>query len=235
MKALILAAGLGKRMGYMTGAIPKAMVEVAGIPLVDRIADFLDNGTFSEIGIVVGYQGELLRRHLEKKNFKVFVNNDYEKGNILSMLAAKDFLDDDFLMTNVDHIYPAELLGHILKNVFGITAMCDFDRDLVDDDMKVKLRKDGCIEKISKTLTDYDGGYIGMTFCGKEMIGTYKKAALEVVKISGEQSSVESLLGRLAETGEKISVCDTSGLRWLEIDTQEDYNNAVSVLEKGRR
>lgn len=235
MKALVLAAGLGKRMGDMTGALPKAMIEVAGIPLVDRIAGFLSNGKFTEIGIVVGYRGELLRSRLEKKNFRVFVNNDYEKGNILSMLSAKDFLDDDFLMTNVDHIYPPELLGHVLQNISGITAMCDFDRKLVSDDMKVKLRKDRCIDKISKTLADYDGGYIGMTFCEKGMIDSYKNAAHDVIRISGEQSSVESVLGRLAETGENINICDTSGFRWLEIDTQEDYNNAVSVLKKGHR
>lgn len=232
MKALILAAGLGTRLGNITSEKPKALVQVTGMNLLDHILNFLDHPRISRIGVVGGYNYDLLKAHLSGRSVKLFHNKDYKYGNILSLISALDFIDDDLLLTNVDHIYPKKLLDHILANSSGITAMCDFDRTLVEDDMKVKLGNKK-LKKISKKLGDYDAGYIGMTFCSKKMNKIYKEAAMETKDIYGKDSSVESVLGHLAANDVEINICDTSGYKWFEIDTPEDLKNAEVKLAKG--
>lgn len=233
MKALILAAGMGTRMGSLTSDRPKALINVAGTYLIDRTLSFVAHSKISEIGVVGGYHFDFLSQHLKGKNIRLFTNQHYKEGNILSLTAALDFIDDDLLILNVDHIYPKKLLDYVLKNCRGICAMCDFDRVLVGDDMKVKLSSTGKLQKISKQLTDFDGGYIGMTYCAKEMTGRYRNAIEDTSKIYGKGSCVEFVLGHLAANDTEINVCDTSGYRWFEIDTQQDLKNAEQKLMKG--
>lgn len=230
MKALILAAGMGARLGKLTSERPKALVKVAGTCLIDHILEFASHPKIEKIGVVTGYGSELLTGHLKGRDVRNFYNQDYKEGNIFSLKSALDFVDDDLLMMNVDHIYPAELLAHILKNARGICAMCDFDRTLVQDDMKVELDASKKLKKISKQLKDYDGGYIGMTYCAKEMTGPYKEAVEDTLKIYGKSSCVEFVLGHLAANGVEINICDTSGFRWLEVDTPEDLETAEAKL-----
>lgn len=232
MKALILAAGLGTRLEPLTRDIPKALVEVDGVKLIDRVLNFIDHPEITEIGVVGGYCFDELAIHLKGRKLKLFKNPDFKLGNIYTLITAFDFLDDDFLMLNVDHIYPKKLLDHVINNVRGITAMCDFDRNLAADDMKVKLDSGRTLIKISKTLSNFDGGYIGMTFCSREMLEKYKRGALETRDIYGKDSCVEFILGHLAANDIRINICDTSGFRWPEVDTKEDLELAEKVLRK---
>lgn len=235
MKALILAAGLGIRMGSITSDKPKALIEVEKINLIDRVLGFLDHPKITQIGVVGGCNYDNLKEHLKWKDVQLFFNPAYRHGNILSLKAALDFINDDLLLANVDHIYPKELLTHILNNASKITAMCDFDRVLGEDDMKVKLADNGRMKKISKQLEDYDGGYIGMTFCSKEMISIYKEAVHDTENIYGKDSCVEFVLGHLAANDVEVNICDTSGYRWYEIDTPEDLLNTEEILGKGMK
>lgn len=239
MKALVLAAGMGERLGKQTASTPKAMLEIAGIRLIDHTLAFLNHPSIEEIGVVGGYKFEQVAEHLSRKNLvypaeiKIFKNDDYMQGNILTLQAAADFIDNDILICNVDHIYPDELLDHIIRNAKGLSAMCDTDRRLGDDDMKVKLNTSGMLKKISKTLADFDAGYIGMTYCSKEMNETYKAAISAVIDIYGKGASVEFILGHLAANNVDINICYTSGFRWFEIDTPEDIKVAEKYIQSG--
>lgn len=234
MKALILAAGMGNRLGHMTSDRPKALIEVGGTPLIDRALAFVDNSAVAGKAVVGGYHFELLMRRLKERDVKLYFNPDYTAGNITTIRAAIDFLDDDMLLMNVDHIYPDALLKHIIANSRGICAMCDFDRALGGDDMKVKLNGNGRLRKISKGLADYDGGYIGMTYIAKETIEAYKKAIGDTLDIYGKNTCVEFILGHMAANDAEINICDTSGFRWIEVDTPEDLENAERSLAKGK-
>lgn len=233
MKALILAAGMGNRLGSLTDHQPKALVPVGGSSLINRVLSFTNHPAINEIGVVGGYHFDLLKRHLDGKNIRLFHNSNFEDGNILTIKAALDFIDDDVLVLNVDHIYPQELLDHIIGESQGICAMCDFDRELKEDDMKVKLDGSGKLEKISKQLTDFDGGYIGMTFCARTMNEIYKKGVMETYEIYGNSCCVEFVLGHLAANDMDVNICDTSGFKWLEVDTADDLKAAEEKLLKG--
>ncbi|MDO8526815.1 MAG: NTP transferase domain-containing protein [Deltaproteobacteria bacterium] len=232
MKVLILAAGQGNRLEHLTDEFPKALTKVCGRELIRYQLDFLNHPAITQIGVVCGYQGFHLADFLKKCRPEIVQmdNPDFLMGSILTLQKGISFLDDDFLLMNVDHIYPPKMLDLILKQVGGITAICDFDRKLVADDMKVKLGKDRLLKQIHKGLNDFDGGYIGMTFCPKNKIAIYLNALETTLAAQGPKASVEMILGELAAKGEPISIADTSGNTWLEVDTLDDLQKAEEAL-----
>lgn len=234
MKALILAAGKGSRLGDSAKEKSKALVSVEGKELLCYQLDFLNVPKIKKIGLVVGYHGKATTALAKKQNpsIEIFENKDYEKGNILSLKAALPFLDDDCLILNVDHIYPKRMLSAVLEQADGITVACDFDRPLVEDDMKITKDAKDYLKEIDKGLKKYDGGYIGMTFCPRAKLPAYRRALEKTLASLGTSTCVEKVLATLAAQNEPIGIADTSGIRWLEVDTLYDLKQAEETLQK---
>ncbi len=236
MRAIILSAGIGSRLGEMTRNMTKGMVSVGGKKLIDYLFDFLDLDYFQEILIVGGYCFKDLKRHIDSKNMekvRVIENDKYLKGNIFSLIRGlEEFTGDSFLITNVDHIYPPVMFDKMKESFEFITAMCDFDRMLGDDDMKVKLRDDRkCIEHIDKKLDDYDCGYIGMSYVDVSMEGIYRDAVEKTLDRFGEKAVVENILQFLAQDEATAPrICDLTGIGWFEVDTEEDLFRAEKEI-----
>lgn len=236
MDVVILAAGLGSRLKDLTQDCPKAMVKVLNKPLIDYTLDMIDFSQINNVYVIGGYKIEVLKNHLEQKKIKkikVIENKDYQAGSTLTVEKALPFIEDNFLLMNVDHIYSPEFFKRILKasNPDKIIAMSDSDRVLVADDMKIELSSNNTIKKISKQLSVFQKGYIGMSFIGKNQLQTYKKAVETVKNQTQSKANVEAVLDYLApQIG--IEVLDLSGIGWYEVDNQEDLTNAEKGLLK---
>ena len=238
MKAIVLTAGTGSRLGPITSQSTKGMVKVKQKRLIDYLLDFLDPSFFDEIIVVGGFAFQELKDHLARQkisNLKILENKDYLKGNIYTLLKGLEEIDNNsFLITNVDHIYPPKMFKEMSKHFSQITAMCDFDRSLGQDDMKVKLKEDGQkIKKISKQLTDFEAGYIGMTYVDQASLSFYKGALEKTLSLYGDKAVVENILQVLAED-EKLApkICDLSGFGWYEVDDQADLEKTEAGLIK---
>ncbi|MCP4134080.1 MAG: NTP transferase domain-containing protein [bacterium] len=236
MKAVVLAAGTGSRLGEVTKARTKGMVPVKGKKMIDYLLDFFEIDLFDEIIIVGGFHYEDLRDHVNSgqySNVRVIENPDYLKGNIFTMLrGVGEFSGESFLITNVDHIYPGKMFAKMKESFSGITGMCDFDRQLGADDMKVKLQKDGKrVAAISKQLNDFDCGYIGMTYVDASMEKLYRETAAATLERFGEKAVVENILQVLAEDESTAPmICDLSGFGWYEVDDPNDLAKAEKGL-----
>ncbi len=234
MRAILLAAGLGSRLGPLTRHIPKAVIEVASQPLIQRVIGFTRNIGVEEIVVVGGYNSASLWEVLKDEEVVCIDNPDYIKGNLYSLAAAADHIDDDFVLLNIDHLYPTHLARMIGETPGGIWAVSDFDRPLYQDDMKIRVKgdlyKDAALSAISKELGEYDGGYCGMTVVRGQGLGAYKTAFENVMGHGREQAVVEDVHAELIRIGKPPGILDISGIRWLEIDTQEDLANAERIM-----
>ena len=123
MQAIILAAGMGKRLKQLTQNNTKCMVKVNGVPLINRTLNQLEQHNLSRIVIVTGYEGQKLREHIEGLHIKtpvVFIDNPvYDRtNNIYSLFLAKDYLlKEDTLLLESD-INPNILLSLVIEIIF---------------------------------------------------------------------------------------------------------------------
>ena len=235
LRAVLLAAGMGTRLASASGGIAKALVTVRGRPLVAhqlttlRAAGFRDN----EIVVVGGFQhaevAAVVRR--EAPGATIVENRQYRHQNLLSLLSAREHLQGGFLLVNVDHLMPPAIHKKALGHPRPVIACIDHDRPLGADDMKVACDQNGDLRAISKQLSVFDRGYVGMTRVHAEAVPGYLAAADAVLAdIGPERAVVEMILGRLATTGAPPALCDISGHRWAEVDTPDELAAAEALL-----
>ena len=131
MQAIILAAGMGKRLKELTQNNTKCMVEVNGVTLIDRMLHQIDELHLSRIVIVIGYEGQKLIDYITMLDINtpiVYVNNSiYDKtNNIYSLSLAKDWLcKDDTLLFESDLIFEDSVLKVLVDDPRDTLALVD--------------------------------------------------------------------------------------------------------------
>lgn len=241
MQVVILAAGMGLRLGHLTRVTPKAMISVNEVVLLDyALSPLLADKRVEEIIVVGGFQYEMIAEHIESRyaafgdRIRVVQNRDFKLGNLFTLKAALPFLSSSFLICNADHIYSeATWKESILASRDSVSIFCDFLRQLASDEMKVSLSQpDKKFVAMSKTLQDYDCGYVGLTYVPKNRLEAYRKAVESTLMHFGEKAVVENVLPILAsEQNENIAIVPFDKYRWYEVDTREDLIKAEAALQ----
>jgi choline kinase len=236
MQAIVMAAGMGIRLGSLTENKPKALIEVAGRTLIDRALEFARWAGASHRAVVGGFCYAELAAEVQRVDPAAVLreNADYRQGNLLSLQAGLPALQPGgFLLMNTDHIYPravAELVGRSAASAVEVTAFCDFDRTLGADDMKVELDGQRRVVAMSKQLARWDAGYVGMTFVPAARRGPYLEAVAATRQALGEKANVESVLVQLADAGARPAIADISGHGWYEVDEPHERDRAEQGL-----
>lgn len=242
MIGVILAAGRGSRLGNATATVPKPLVTVGGQRCIDYALNALA-GVCESILVVTGYEAGQVEAHVAAARPGVPVhtcrNLDLEAGNLTSLLAARAAIGSSgFILTNADHLFPADMYSRYFQPGDGIRIATERSRPILDDEMKVAAQ-DGRLVRISKTLEHYEGAYIGTTIVPAACAEAYWRAFDRVhVREDVRTASVEMVLGELAASAATIpercwpELCWIEGLRWYEVDTQEDLGIARAGLER---
>jgi choline kinase len=236
MKGIVLAAGRGSRIGNATRTLPKPLLQVGSRRCIDFAIEAL-LARVEEVIVVTGYMAEAVEAHLAARGdgarVRAVRNQDLEAGNLTSLRAARGAIGaDPFVVTNADHLFPAEMYTRHFVPGEGLTIACERNRPILADEMKV-VERDGRLAAMAKTLTAFDGAYIGTTSVGTRALSAYWQAFDRVAAEADLKSaSVEMVLDRLASEGIQAPVpCWIDGLRWYEVDTEDDLAIARQGLE----
>jgi NDP-sugar pyrophosphorylase family protein len=118
--AVLLAAGLGSRLAPLTDAVPKCLVAVSGVPILERLVRALDIHGFRRLIIVTGYKAETIREYLGERfggiAVEYVVSPCFETtNNIYSLWLARRLIDEPFLLVESDVVFDEQLLAPLLE------------------------------------------------------------------------------------------------------------------------
>jgi len=241
MRALILAAGVGSRLMPLTADRPKALVEVAGVPLIARILKACADAGAREAVIVTGYLRERLEGWLDANALPLPVRTVWNAehatiNNAHSLFVARELLaDDDFVKLDGDLLLSPALLVRLMRAAPRTAALVDAKAALDPEAMKAVIRPDGSIAAFGKWLTvaEASGESIGVERIATEDAPSLFEAIEEVVHREGNHGAYyEDVYHRLlVRGGWRMVALDTAGLPWTEIDDAADLARASLVAE----
>lgn len=245
MQAIILAAGMGKRLKELTSNATKCMVEVNGVTMIERMLSQLEQLKLNRIVVVVGYEGEKLMKYIDTLKIHtpiVYVNNEiyYKTNNIYSLFMAKNYLvEDDTLLLESDLIFEDAVLKRLLDNPYPSLALVAKFESWMDgtvvtldeeDNIKNFLgKKDFVFEDIPKyykTVNIYkfsksfsNSHYVPFLEAYSKALGNneYYEQVLKVITLLDKPEIKAERLGHEA---------------WYEIDDVQDLNIAESIFAK---
>ena len=254
MKAIILAAGEGRRLRPLTENKPKCMVELFGKNLLDWKIDLLKKCGISDIIIITGYMSE----KINLKQVRYYENSLFETTNMVETLfCAREEFNDSLLIIYGDIIFEKKILEKILKSDDEISLITDqnwkeywkirFENPL-DDAESLKLDQDGFIQNIGqkvKNIDEISGQYIGLIKFPKKSIQKILEF-YDVMKeksktgknplnsnLPFEKSYMTDFLQAMINSGFKIKPIPVKN-GWLELDSIDDYNIYQKLFQNGQ-
>ena len=247
MQAIILAAGMGRRLGELTKNNTKCMVEVNGVTLIDRMLNQLSGLPLNRVVIVVGYEGKKLvdyigDRYDDKMKIEYVENPIYDKtNNIYSLALAKEQLqEDDTLLIESDLIFDDGLFDLILNDPYPNLALVAKYQTWMDGTM-VKIDDDNNIVNfIPKKAFDYDDvdSYfktVNIYKFSKEFSTNKYVPFLEAyTKALGNNEYYEQVLRVITFLDHSdLKALPISNERWYEIDDIQDRDIAEALFAEG--
>lgn len=243
MQAIILAAGMGKRLKELTQNSTKCMVKVNGVTLIDRMLHQIERQHLSRIIIVVGYEGQKLIDYIGTLGIQtpiIYINNPiYDKtNNIYSLALAKDWLvKDDTLLFESDLIFEDSVLETLVNDPRDTLALVDKYESWMDGTC-VKLGEDDSIEafvpgkkfKFSEIKEYYKT--VNLYKFSKHFSETHYVPFLEAYQAAlGQNEYYEQVLRVITMLDDpEIKAKRLEGQRWYEIDDIQDLDIAESIF-----
>lgn len=236
--AVILAAGLGRRISARTNGGPKALLDLHGRTLLDRSLDALATAGFREVVVVTGHGAVAVRATLPGRPAGISVrerwNPEYATANnIVSVLTVGDAVGDGFCLLNCDVTFDPSILADVAALDDGNWLVVDGDEPLGDEEMKVALDGDGRLTRISKLLDPATsaGEYIGICRFDPRGAATLMASARRLVDAGRADLYYEDAIdAAAAELAMRVSW--TRGRAWTEVDDEEDFRRALRVAEQ---
>lgn len=230
MIAVILAAGMARRLRPLTDTKPKCLLKIGDKSLLQRSVDSLISCGISEFVVVTGYRSRMITDFLKDnypdKIFHFVDNVDYDTtNNIYSLWLAMPYVKGkDFLLLDSDILYDSKLLDKVLEE--ECSALCVNRHELGDEEMKVVVDSNNVITEICKTCSPQAA--MGESVGVEKINADYSLALYDELEIMETQENLvdifyERAFERLIPKGYSFKVVDTTDIFSTEIDTVEDY------------
>lgn len=230
MNVMILAAGRGRRLGPLTNDLPKALVDVGGRTILERQIESLSRAGIDPSGITVigGHAYKQLLRHAPE-NAKVIRNRRYLRWDNIYSITLGEPPTAPTLLINGDGIYHPDLFSRAVSHDARNFLVVDTRRQLGHEEMKVRYEQ-GRLRAIRKGMPveDAHGEYIGIARFDGPTWRRIREVARGMITEGYWDCWYESAIERVAAE-RPISMLDTDGLPWIEIDDLDDLERANAM------
>lgn len=235
MRAVMLAAGVGDRLGEAAEKPPKVLLEFAGETLLARHIAILRHAGLRELVLCTGYRAEEIAAGIAAGGARDFVrtihNPDFREGSMVSLWCAREALaaGGDVLLMDADVLYDHRLIARLIETRHANCFL--MDRDIEPGEEPVKLCiKDARIvdfEKKVERAYDFHGESVGFFRFSQGMARRLGAAAEAYVRAGGRTHWYErAIRDLLLESPDEFGFEEVTGLPWLEIDFPEDITRA---------
>ena len=243
MQAIILAAGMGKRLKELTSNATKCMVEVNGEMMIHKTLMHLEKLNLNKIVLVVGYEGQQLMDYVNslglKTSVEYVVNDVYDKtNNIYSLYLAKEYLlQDDTLLLESDLVYEEAVIRKLVDTPYPSLVLVDKFESWMDGTCITVDEDDNITSFVSKrefdfTKTDEYYKTVNLYKFSKNFSEKYYVPFLEAYcNAMGLNEYYEQVLKVITFLGDlEIKAVKLNGEKWYEIDDVQDLDIAESLL-----
>ena len=233
MKCLIIAAGQGTRL-KKKGEV-KPLVSLLGVPLIERVIRSAIEGGATEFYVVTGYQEILITNFLKSLEERLQIsltlihNDEWQAENGLSVLKARDIINDQFLLLMADHLFDPDIIrslrGHPLNEGDVLLAVdTDTQNSLVDMEDVTKVHiQNGKILNIGKTIDEFNGFDTGCFLC--------TTAIFEAIEEAQNIHHDTTLSGAIRVLGERQHAKAVPTQKfWIDVDDDQAFGKAERYL-----
>lgn len=243
MQAIILAAGMGKRLKELTSNATKCMVEVNGVTMIERTLGHLEKLGLKRIVFVVGYEGQKLKEYVESLHISTpleFIDNEvyYKTNNIYSLYLAKEKLvEDDTLLLESDLVYEEAVIRKLVEHPYPSLTLVDKFESWMDGTCVTLDEDDNITAFLSKREFDFsktDEYYktVNLYKFSKEFSEKHYVPFLEAYcKALGTNEYYEQVLKVITFLDDpQIKAVKLDGEKWYEIDDVQDLDIAETLF-----
>jgi len=234
MKCLIIAAGQGRRLSAKGDSKP--LIPLLGLPLIERVILTANKAGLTDFYVVTGYNGEKLRCFLDRfslrRNIKIthITNEEWEKENGISVLKAKNMLEENFILLMSDHIFDESILVKLKDRKIAddeVILVVDYNikaNELVDvDDATKVIVKNNKIVDIGKNIKKYNAWDTGIFLCSPAIFSAIEESS------GNDDASLTGGVRVLAKKG-KAKILDVKDGFWIDVDDEGAFKKAEGKL-----
>lgn len=233
---MVLAAGVGKRLGPFTEQHPKSLLRFGDETLLERHLRLLSASGIEEIVVVAGHLASQIEAAVAASSCRVpvriQVNPLYRRGSALSVLATHEFLASSAcLLMDADLLYERELLERLLRAAPPNCLLVDSDLKDSGEEVKVLVDREGWARGLGKSV-DGNGVVAGESVGIFKFDGATGKALIHCLRpmaAADPDLEYETAISRLMQNYD-LACVSVDGLAWIEIDFPEDVERARSQI-----
>lgn len=250
MKALVLAAGQGTRLRPLTDNVPKCLIELNGVSLLERQVKALKQSGVRQVTVLAGYRAN----EIEKRGYNTIINPDYETTNMVQTLfCARELMtgESDLIISYGDIVCEPRVIESLMKSTSPVSVVVDKNwreywevrmDDPLSDAETLKLDSNGNIIELGKKAKSFEeiqGQYIGLIKIRKEYLPKFVQEFDNMDRDSlydgqtFQNMYMTSFVQHLINEGWQVTAVEVNN-GWLEVDTVEDlqiYHN-MSAKDK---
>jgi choline kinase len=235
MKAMILAAGVGKRLMTVSQGCPKCLIEIGGRSLLDRTLQNLADLGIKQVTLVVGYKQEFIRAAFEGPPYGLdldyLVNEHYERGSIGSLWIASQVMDSDTLIMDADVLFHPMILHRLVHSAHSTALAMDETVVQQGEECMVVAQQRRVVALTKRVTMSYDqtGEGVGFLKVNAIHLPQLKQVVGKCIARGELDSEYEDALHEFFAQV-PVGYETIGGLPWTEIDFPEDVVRAEQEI-----